>query len=82
MSKTVEKEALQNEIERKSLSEERSALEREKQSFAMAVALKARQIVDKVLRSLGIRLNKGHDLTEQINLALQNERSDKEWKQR
>lgn len=83
LSKTVEAEARQNEIERKSLSEERSALDKEKKSFAMAVALKARQIVDKVLRSLGIRLNRGHDLTEQINLALQQqERSDEQWKQR
>ncbi len=83
LSKTVEKEALQNEIERKTLVEEKQALEKEKQSFAMAVALKARQIVDKVLRSLGIRLNRGHDLTEQINLAIQKERNGEEqWKQR
>lgn len=81
-SKTVEREARQNEIERKSLSDERSALDKEKKSFAMAVAIKARQIAENVLRSLGIRLNKGHDLTEQINLATQQERSDKEWKQR
>lgn len=83
LSKTVEKEALQNEIERQSLSEERSALDKEKKSFAVAVALKARQIAENVLRSLGIRLNKGHDLTEQINLAIQQERNGEEqWKQR
>ncbi len=83
LSKTVEAEARQNEIEHKSLLEERSALDKEKKSFAVAVALKARQIAENVLRSLGIRLNKGHDLTEQINLAIQQERNGEEqWKQR
>ena len=66
----------------KAVEADRKALEAEKKSFVQAVAIKARQLVDKVLRSLGIRLNRGHDLDSQINLCLQQERKERQWRQR
>lgn len=67
--------------EKQALEIERQKLETEKKSFAQAVAIKARQIVDRVLRAFGIRTNVGFSIDSQINKAVLNERSE-QWKQR
>ena len=74
--------ALQRTTEEKARAVEadREALAIERKSFAQAVAIKARQIVDKVLRSLGIRLNRGYDLDSQINLAIM-KGGEQQWRQ-
>lgn len=71
--------ALEN--DRKALETERKSFEAEKKSFEQAVAIKARQIADKILRAMGIKTNTGHDIDSQIRLAVQQERS-KQWKER
>lgn len=68
--------AAQRELSKKSkaLGEREKALENEKKSFARAVMIQARQLAEKIIRSLGIKTNKGYDINNQINLNLQQER--------
>lgn len=68
--------------DRRALETEKKALEAENKSFAQAAAIKARQLVDKVLRSLGVSLNRGYDIDSQISLAVRRERGEQQWERR
>ncbi len=61
--------------ERKALEIEKKSLETEKKNFAKAVLIQARQLADKIMRSMGFKPNKGYDINNQINTNLQQERS-------
>lgn len=58
------------ESDRKELITEKTNLENEKKSVLKVIAIKARQLADKFLRSIGIRTNKGFDVDSQARLAL------------
>lgn len=66
----------------KAFEVEKKSFEIEKKSFAKAVMIQARQLADKIMRSLGFKPNKGHDINSQINVNMkqQQERS-VEWRQ-
>lgn len=54
-------------VEEQALNVEKQALAAEKKSFAKAVIIKARQIADKFLKTLGLNLNRRYNNDSQIN---------------
>lgn len=76
LQRETEGKAKELEAEKQALEANRKALEVEKKSFTKAVAIKARQIVEKLLKPLRIKLNR-NDIDSQINLAVMQERRNK-----